>query len=224
MATRKKDAPAAVAQADAAITEALGEYRDTLPGRALSAIAKLGDQPELRLISGSVIAAGLLLRRQRLLRAGLRMLLAHEVATSAKDFVKNRIDRTRPGNAGGRWQSKPSPGRKTDKKHTSFPSGHGAGSVAVAQGFAREFPEYRVPALAAAGTVALGQIPKSAHYPTDVAAGSFIGAASEALLAKLWPVDSAEEGHPDPNETPGDSKSQLSNSTSADAVGSTSER
>jgi len=43
-----------------------------------------------------------------------------------------------------------------------------------------------VPALAAAGLIAVGQIPKNAHYPTDVAAGALIGAATEALIALAW--------------------------------------
>lgn len=177
-----------VAEKDAKLTDAAGKHRDRLPLRVLSTIAKLGDQPPLRLISGGVAAAGLLLGRRRLVRAGLRMLVAHELATSAKDFIKHRIDRTRPGSASDGKQAKPRPGDRTAKKHTSFPSGHSAGSVAVAQAFAREFPQQRAPALAAAAVVAIGQVPKLAHYPTDIAAGAILGAASEAALAAIWPA------------------------------------
>ena len=178
----------AIAEADLQISGALGEHRDEAPVRVLSTIAKLGDQPELRLIGAGMIAAGLLSGRGRMSRAGLRMLVAHEIATAAKDFAKKRIDRTRPHSANGKRQAKPTPGRKTAKKDTSFPSGHSAGAVAVAQAFAREFPEYRVPALAAAGLVAFGQVPKEAHYPSDILAGSVIGAVSEAALAAAWPA------------------------------------
>ena len=178
----------AVADADLEISDTLGEARDAPPVRVLSKVAKLGDQPELRLISVGVVAAGLLTGRPRLSRAGLRMLLAHEIATAAKDFTKKRIDRTRPRGAKEARQAKPKPGTKTAKEDTSFPSGHSAGAVAVAQAFAREFPDYRVPAMAAAGLVAVGQVPKAAHYPTDVVAGSFIGLASEAALGALWPA------------------------------------
>ena len=69
------------------------------------------------------------------------------------------------------------------KEKQSFPSGHSAGSVAVACAFGAEYPEYRWPALAAAGAVALVQIPTCAHYPSDVAAGSAVGALSERALA-----------------------------------------
>lgn len=176
-----------VRDADVEITDELAEDRGSLPVQALSKFSKLGDQPELRLISAGVVAAGLLLRHERLSRAGMRMLAAHELATIAKDFAKDRIDRTRPRSARDRRQAGARPGERTDKEHSSFPSGHSAGAVAVAQAFAREFPEHRAPALAAAGLIAVGQVPKYAHYPTDVAAGAILGAASEALVSALWP-------------------------------------
>ena len=175
-----------IAGRDKEIADRLGEYSDALPVRMLSRFAKLGDQPELRLISGSAIAAGLLLGRGHLFRAGVRMLLAHEAATAAKDLIKSRVDRTRPHSANSKEDAKPKPGRKQAKRFRSFPSGHSAGSVAVAQAFAREFPQHQAAALIAAGAISVGQIPKSAHYPTDVAAGALIGAAVEALIAGVW--------------------------------------
>jgi membrane-associated phospholipid phosphatase len=184
--TRIERAAAKVTEADAAVTDAFGRNRESLPIRLLDAVGGLGDQPELRMISVATFAAGLFGRNTRLMRAGVRMLFAHEAATIAKNFVKHRFDRKRPRSAETRHQAKPRPGRSQAKEDTSFPSGHTAGSVAVAQAFAREFPEYRLPALAAAGAVALAQIPRSAHYPTDVAAGAIIGAATEAGIAHIW--------------------------------------
>jgi membrane-associated phospholipid phosphatase len=177
-----------VLDADVNITDELGEHNGSLPAKALSKFSKLGDQPELRVISAGLLAAGLVIGNERMSRAGMRMLIAHELATAAKDFVKNRIDRTRPRNARDRRQSKTRPGESTATERTSFPSGHSAGAVAVAQAFAREFPEQRAPALAAAGLISLGQVPKRAHYPTDVAAGAILGAACEALVYAVWPA------------------------------------
>ena len=74
---------------------------------------------------------------------------------------------------------KPKKGKHTSKELTSFPSGHSAGSIAVARAFAREFPEYGAAAVGAATLVALLQIPRCAHYPTDGAAGLAIGLLSE---------------------------------------------
>ena len=179
----------AVADADVAITEAAGDRRDWLPVRALSRFAKLGDQPELRLISAALFATGVVLGRSRLRRAGVRMIAAHELATLAKNVAKDNIDRTRPRSAASSREAEPEPGTASAKEHTSFPSGHSAGAVAVARAFAREFPEYRAAALATAGLVAVGQVPKCAHYPTDIVAGAALGVASEAALAAMWPVD-----------------------------------
>ncbi|QIL01841.1 phosphatase PAP2 family protein [Sphingomonas sinipercae] len=199
---KTKDKAERVVSWDARIADAAAEYRDTPPVRLWSRFAKLGDQPELRAISGAVIAAGVLLGRGKLFRAGLRMLLAHEAATSAKSFIKHRVDRTRPRSADDARDARPKKGHSRAKRESSFPSGHSAGAIAVASAFARDYPQHRVPALAAAGLVAVGQIPKNAHYPTDVAAGALIGAATEALIALAWrQADTTLQGSDEGNDT-----------------------
>ncbi|HZB69146.1 MAG TPA: phosphatase PAP2 family protein [Sphingomicrobium sp.] len=148
--------------------------------KLVETIGKLGDQPELRTLSGAVVAAGLLTANRRLVRAGVRMLLAHEIATLAKDLIKDRIDRTRPHSAKTHSDRAVKPGRHTAKTKTSFPSGHSAGATAVARAFERDYPQFQVPALAAAAAVAGMQVPRLNHFPSDVAAGIMLGAASEA--------------------------------------------
>jgi membrane-associated phospholipid phosphatase len=181
----------AALDSDAAAAAAMAPYRD-LPW--LEPIADLGDQPQLRTLSLALLAAGLAAGRRsgygpRLARAGLRMLIAHEAATLAKDFVKRRIDRTRPRSLQRPGKDhRPSAGRSRRKEETSFPSGHSAGAAAAARAFARELPEYRAAAAAGAGTLALVQVPRCAHYPTDIAAGLAIGLAAEAAVAALWPA------------------------------------
>ena len=115
------------------------------------------------------------------------MIGAHLLATATKNFVKRRINRTRPRSAAGRDGHKPKAGRDETKEETSFPSGHSAGAIAVARAFAREYPEHRLPALGAGGLIALAQIPRSAHYPTDVGAGIAIGIAAEAIVGAVLP-------------------------------------
>lgn len=199
---RLSEAADAITRVDSAATEELVDYRDSLPVQALSKVAKLGDQPQMRALSLSMVALGLLMGNKRVSRAGIRMLAAHEFATAAKDFVKRRIDRTRPRSASQRRQSKARLGKSTAKRETSFPSGHSAGSMAVARAFGREFPDHQAMAVTAAGIVSVAQVPKQAHYPTDVAAGVAIGLASEAFLGMLWPgdrddnVDSGDEPPP----------------------------
>ena len=150
------------------------------PAKLVETVGKLGDQPELRTLSGFVIVAGALTANRRLIRAGVRMLLAHEIATLAKDLIKDSIDRTRPHSAKTHADRAVKRGRNTAKTETSFPSGHSAGSTAVARAFGREYPQLQGPALVAAAVVAGMQVPRLNHFPSDVAAGVMLGAASEA--------------------------------------------
>jgi membrane-associated phospholipid phosphatase len=169
--------------ADAAAAEAALPYQGSPAMEALGRFASLGDQPPLRTLCVATIAAGLAGGDRRLAKAGVRMLVAHTLATLAKDFVKQRVDRTRPRSRGERGKDHvPRPGRDSSKEETSFPSGHSAGAAAVAGAFARDYPEYAAPACAAGGALALAQIPRCAHYPTDVGAGLAIGLAAEAVV------------------------------------------
>lgn len=173
----------ALVAADAVVADAAEPLRDTPAMRALGWLSDAGDQPPLRLLCGALIAAGLLRGDARQARAGLRMLAAHEVATFAKSFVKHRVDRTRPRSRGEGGDDRPRAGSSRAKEDSSFPSGHTAGAVATARAFARAYPDHAVPAHAAAALIALAQIPRCAHYPTDVAAGAAIGLAGERLAS-----------------------------------------
>ena len=114
------------------------------------------------------------------------MIIAHETATLAKDLMKTEIDRTRPRSAGARDEKKPKKGKHTAKEETSFPSGHSAGAMAAARAFSREFPEYGAAAMGAAGLIAASQIPRCAHYPSDVVVGVLVGLAAEAATSTAW--------------------------------------
>jgi undecaprenyl-diphosphatase len=92
------------------------------------------------------------------------------------------VDRTRPRSSRkpGKDQ-KPRPGSRYTKEENSFPSGHSAGAAAVASAFAREYPDQAPLAAAGGAIMSLAQIPRCAHYPTDVGAGIAIGLASELV-------------------------------------------
>lgn len=181
--TKAKKAVRAILSADEAAAEAALPYQGSPAMEGLGRFASLGDQPPLRTLCAAVIAAGLAGDNRRLARAGVRMLVAHTLATLAKDYIKLRIDRTRPRSKGDRGSDHvPRPGRHSSKEETSFPSGHSAGAAAVARAFAREYPVYSVPANAVGAALALAQIPRCAHYPTDVGAGLLIGLAAEVVV------------------------------------------
>ncbi|HEX4739397.1 MAG TPA: phosphatase PAP2 family protein [Allosphingosinicella sp.] len=180
---KPSEAAAALVRADRKTAEAVLPYEESLPVRLLEHVADLGDQPPMRILCGAVIAIGLIGGDRRLAGAGLRMLAAHTLATLVKDAVKRRVDRTRPRSAAKPGKdAKPRPGDSEAKEETSFPSGHSAGAAAVARAFARSYPEHSAPAYAAAAVLALAQIPRCAHYPTDVGAGIAIGLAAEKAV------------------------------------------
>jgi membrane-associated phospholipid phosphatase len=165
-------------------------YADSLPMRVLDVLSKLGDQPELRLVAGSLLIVGTFTDSDRLVRAGARMLIAHEAATAIKNVVKTNIDRTRPRSADKRQVKRPRKGNHTAKEKTSFPSGHSAGAMAAARAFSREFPEYGAAAIGGAALICASQVPRRAHYPTDVAAGVLTGLVAEGVTNLAW--DAAE--------------------------------
>lgn len=168
-------------------------YRETRPVKALGWFGQVGDQLQLRVLAGGVLAFGLIRGNPRLARAGARMLVSHELATLAKKAIKNRVDRTRPRSVRRGKSVKPRPGSSKAHDLSSFPSGHSAGAMAVAFAFAAEYPEHRAAALVAGGAVSLAQVPTASHYTSDVAAGAAIGVATDGAVGlvrrtaeRLW--------------------------------------
>ena len=165
--------------------------------RTLGAMTEVGDQPPLFALCSAVVAYGLVAGDRRAAIAGVRMLASFLVATGIKGGLKRLVSRTRPNVLmdEGRYEVRPL-GPDEGPWH-SFPSGHTAGSVAVARALARAYPEARVPAYGAAAAVALLQIPRGAHYPSDVAAGVLIGLGAEAAVERLagrWLTKGDEPG------------------------------
>ena len=168
----------AVEAADLRITRAIAHHRHKPEVKAAGAASELADQPPLIALSAGVLAAGLLLRRRGLARTGARMLAAHALATGVKTAIKRSIDRTRPDHAIERGY-RAAPGDSDRHELSSFPSGHTAGAVAVAEAIAREAPALATPMRLFAVAVALVQLPRAKHFVSDVAAGAAIGWAGE---------------------------------------------
>ena len=163
-------------------------YADHVVMRLLERCGKAGDQPPMLSLAGWVAAAGFLSERPRMMFGGTRMAAAHLLATGVKHVIKRRIDRERPGQTRGRKAPRPRPGRRDTKATTSFPSGHTAGTFAIARAFGRAYPEHAGKALTAAGVIAAAQVAAGKHYLSDVLAGIAIGLAAEAAVQKLAPA------------------------------------
>lgn len=182
----------AVEKQDLAVARSVALDTNSLAGRAIAGFAELGDQPPLRILCAAVIAAGLTGPDRRLLRTGLRMALAHSLATAGKAFVKDGVDRTRPSAAldGKRYKLRPGSSREHDLQ--SMPSGHSAGVVAVAGASMVDYPAMRGPAALGGAAIIAAQLPSRNHFLTDVLAGGAIGLAAFALAGRLLPATRAD--------------------------------
>ncbi len=161
-------------------------------GKWTRRFAEVGDQPPLVAISLGVIAAGVVGGHDRLRRTGLRMLTAHSLSTIAKLAGKDRIDRTRPG----ALNEKPyrlAKGASHDGRLRSMPSGHSAGTVALAGAIAADYPGALLPLGAASAAVAAAQLPSRNHYLSDVVVGAVIGLAVAGLARLMIPARPADE-------------------------------
>lgn len=182
---KASNALAKLEKADVSVATTAKNVGDKRLVGAVAKLAGLADQPPLRALCGGLIAIGLIRGDRRLQRAGVAMLIAHQLATSTKSFIKRQVDRTRPqamAERGGYHRGK---GRHDHPDFNSFPSGHTAGAVAVARAFGRAYPQYRGGAYAAAAFASTAQVPRGKHFPSDVAAGTLIGLAAEALEHRL---------------------------------------
>jgi membrane-associated phospholipid phosphatase len=142
----------------------------------MGAASEIGDQPQMRLLCAANIGIAVIRRDNRLLKTGIKMLSAHTLAIWAKSGVKSVVNRTRPESGDDpavRW------GDSDAHEENSFPSGHSAGAVSVAEAFARNYPNHALAARTAAFVVAAVQVPRGTHYAGDVAAGVVIGFAAE---------------------------------------------
>ncbi len=110
------------------------------------------------------------------------MLASHLLSTVVKSAIKARVVRTRPHLVVEGANYAMHAGEKDTHPLNSFPSGHTAGAVAVARAIARGHPDRAAAAYALATGAAVIQIPRCAHYPSDVAAGAAVGLAAEAVV------------------------------------------
>lgn len=119
------------------------------------------------------------------------------LATWIKTGLKRLVSRTRPNVLLDDGQYELEAFGPDEGSWQSFPSGHTAGSVAVARALGRAYPQARTAAYAGAAAVALVQIPRGAHYPADVVGGAVVGVLAEAAINGAAGYLFAATGEPD---------------------------
>ncbi len=157
-----------------------------LVDRGLPLLTRAADRSRLWMVlSAGLVATG----DPRARRAAARGLGSIAVASLLANQVgKRALARRRPG-----LDSLPI--RRIAHRiptSSSFPSGHSASAAAFAVGAAIEFPELAVPLGALAGAVAFSRVFTGVHFPSDVLAGTAIGAATAAAGAVVVPAHHQE--------------------------------
>jgi membrane-associated phospholipid phosphatase len=136
--------------------------------RAAQALAAAGEQG---LVWHAIAAAGFAVDRNPAYLRAMRMVLVALIANTA---TKQVVRRPRP-------ELGPDlPPLAPTLSGRSYPSAHAATSFAAAGALGRALPSS--PLYAAAGAMALTRPYLGVHYPSDVVAGAFLGAAIEKLL------------------------------------------
>lgn len=185
-----------IEEADLAVAEAAAPLQHHPVTEGLGQASEIADQPPMVALGALVLAGGLLAGRPRVAEAGLRLLASVGVATAIKSGMKQVFARTRPyvlANEGRYERELMGP---VEKDWNSFPSGHTADAVAAARAVARVAPGLRGAAYAGAAAVAAIQIPRCAHYPTDIAAGALVGLVGEAVADALLEAAARRIGPP----------------------------
>jgi membrane-associated phospholipid phosphatase len=172
------------ADAEHKATRKVARKRNTMIVGTLGKASEIADQPPLIAISLITMVAGMVLRQPVALRTGTRMLASHLIATSIKTVIKRSVDRTRPARALARGGHKVEKGKGAkDSGLNSFPSGHTAGAVAIAQAVTNDVPAAALPMRLAAGSIGAMQLPRGKHYASDVVVGAAIGWLSERIAS-----------------------------------------
>ncbi len=193
-------------EADIAVAEELGRHRHHPVIRVLGALSEVADQAPSYAVCGTVLAIGLVAGKPRFAEAGARMLASVLVAAALKSVVKASVSRTRPHKLLDEGHYDVEAGNSDDHDKHSFPSGHTAGAVAAARGWARAYPDLSWPAYGTAAAIALVQVPRAKHYPADVAAGLVVGLVADVIVARIATVlgiwAERREGVPGPASEP----------------------
>ncbi|TNC74854.1 phosphatase PAP2 family protein [Rubellimicrobium roseum] len=175
-----------VEEADIAVAHKAAEVRHHPVTQALGHLSEIADQPPMLTLGALMLAGGLAGCQRSVAEAGGRLFASVALATAIKSVAKAIVVRTRPHVLADEGRYERGLLGPNEGPYNSFPSGHTADAVAAARAVARVFPEARLPLYGAAAAIGLAQIPRCAHYPSDVTAGALVGLAAEAVVDEVW--------------------------------------
>ncbi|MFP4315308.1 MAG: phosphatase PAP2 family protein [Desulfovibrionales bacterium] len=152
------------------------------------------EQAILWIVLVVLVSAALYKKHPRLLLNLGVLLCVVGAADGSTNFVKHAIDRVRPYHthaqvwhiSQGQWSVRPDTYVQTRTGGRSYPSAHAANSMALAMGVMILWRQSRpwmllLPLLAGYSRIYMGK-----HYPVDVVAGWFWGAAVGGMLALFY--------------------------------------
>lgn len=182
MVTLDAWAIAQVSRLPVQLVDALNRFTDL--GESGAFLWPLG----LVLVALALLSTSLLPRMSRLVLAAWAVRLGFVFAAIAVPglfvtVVKRLIGRARPLVEGNDVMVFVPFGWKVD--HASLPSGHATTAFAALVAIGAIFPQARALMWIYAVLIALSRVVLTAHYPSDVVAGAFVGAAG-AWLVRQW--------------------------------------
>jgi membrane-associated phospholipid phosphatase len=179
-----------VEQTDIAVASQLAQHRHHPAVRAVTTLCRLAGKPPLLAVSVVVIASwGLLAGDHRLARRGGYLLASLALASAFKALIKRALSRTRPNVLLDRGVYRVELLGPDTRPWHAFPSGHTAAAMALARAVVRCWPGAGLPAYGGAAAIGLAQVPRGAHYPTDVLVGALVGLAAEAIMNRVLSPD-----------------------------------
>lgn len=142
-----------------------------------------GIYPFMGLSAGGVLLAGYINKDEKMIRNGYKTAIAIGIDILITEGLKYSVRRPRP------FVTYPNEiVMRTKETDFSFPSGHASTAFATATALTLSTKKWyiAVPAFAYSGLVAYSRMRLGVHYPTDVLAGSLVGAGSSLLT---WQID-----------------------------------
>ncbi len=162
------------------------EDRDV--GETAAAIADPGDHGRLLLVNGAVLGLGLVTRNGRLMRTGVRMVIAQGLAFGARMLFAHGLHTQGKETAEEASQDDSAKGAATqgDKdENDGVATGSSAATIAVAKAVSATSPIPYIPARIAGLAITGSDTPRKANVVSDFLLGAAIGWVAEKLATRL---------------------------------------